>query len=78
MFPKQGGVELKCPKCGNTDLTTLSEIKTTGKDFNASDACCGYLLCGPLGLLMGVDKKGKQQHTESFWVCKKCGHKFKM
>lgn len=71
-----GGV--KCPSCGSTDLTTVSDTHTTGKDFNSSNACCGYLLCGPLGLLFGVDKKGKQQHTDNFWVCKNCGNKFKM
>ncbi len=72
------GKGIRCPSCGSTDLTTISETHTSGKDFNSSDACCGYLLCGPLGLLLGVDKKGKQQHTNNFWVCKKCGNKFKM
>lgn len=73
---ESGGI--KCPACGSTDLTTITESHTTGRDFNSSDACCGYLLCGPLGLLMGVDKKGKQQHTDAFWICKNCGNKFKM
>lgn len=72
------GRGVRCPVCGSTDLTTISETSTTGKDFNKSNACCGYLLCGPLGLLFGVDGKGKQQHTNSFWVCKKCGNKFKI
>ena len=72
------GEGLKCPYCGSSELTTVSENYTTGKDFNASNACCGYLLCGPIGLLFGADKKGKQQHTNNFWVCKKCGNKFKM
>ena len=71
---ESGGI--KCPACGSTDLTTITESHTTGRDFNSSDACCGYLLCGPLGLLMRV--KGKQQHTDAFWVCKNCGNKFKM
>lgn len=69
---------IRCPACGSSDLTTISEISTSGKDFNRSNACCGYLLCGPLGLLLGVDKKGKQQHTNNYWVCKNCGNKFKI
>ena len=69
---------IQCPNCGSNELATVSESYTTGKDFNSSNACCGYFLCGPLGLLLGVDKKGKQQHTDNFWVCKKCGNKFKM
>lgn len=67
-----------CPACGSSDLTTISETYTTGEDFNSLDACCGYLLCGPIGLLCGVDGKGKQQRTENYWVCKNCGNKFKM
>ncbi len=69
---------VRCPSCGSTDLTIISETYTSGKDFNSSNACCGYFLCGPLGLLAGVDGKGKQQHTNNFWVCKKCGNKFRM
>lgn len=76
VIEKNGG--LKCPACGSDDLTTISETYTVGKDFNRSNACCGYFLCGPLGLLLGVDKKGKQQHTNNFWVCKNCGNKFRM
>ena len=67
-----------CPVCGNSELTPISETYTSGNDFNASNAFCGYLLCGPIGLLFGTDKKGKQQHTDHYWVCKKCGNKFKM
>lgn len=69
---------VRCPSCGSSDLTTISETSTSGKDFNSSNACCGYLLCGPLGLLLGVDKKGKQQQTTNYWVCKNCGNKFRM
>lgn len=70
--------DLKCPKCGSSNLSIVSEVSTSGKDFNTANACCGYLLCGPLGLLLGTAGKGKQQHTDTFWVCKKCGNKFKM
>ena len=67
---------LHCPRCGNYDIMPVSEVSTQGKDFNASDACCGYLLCGPLGLLCGATGKGKQTTTTTYWMCKGCGNKF--
>lgn len=69
---------LHCPRCGSYDITPVSEVSTKGKDFNAGDACCGYMLCGPLGLLCGATGKGKQITTTTYWVCKCCGNKFKV
>lgn len=66
-----------CPRCGSYNLQPITEVSSTGKDFNASDACCGYLLCGPLGLLCGASGKGKQIKSETFWLCSNCGNKFK-
>ena len=66
-----------CPRCKSYDLVPVSEVSTKGKDFHASDACCGYLLCGPLGLLCGATGKGKQTITTTYWMCKGCGNKFK-
>lgn len=68
---------LHCPRCGSYDMVPVSEVSTQGKDFNAGDACCGYMLCGPLGLLCGATGKGKQTTTTTYWVCKGCGNKFK-
>ena len=65
-----------CPRCGSYDVMPVSEVSTNGKDFSASDACCGYLLCGPLGLLCGATGKGKQTTTTTYWMCKGCGNKF--
>ncbi len=67
---------LHCPRCGSYDIMPVSEVSTKGKDFNASDACCGFLLCGPLGLLCGATGKGKQTTTTTYWMCKGCGNKF--
>ena len=66
-----------CPCCGSNDILPVSEVSTKGKDFNASDACCGFLLCGPIGLLFGATGKGKQTTTTTYWLCKGCGNKFK-
>ncbi len=66
-----------CRRCGSYDLTTVSEISTQGRDFKADDACCGYLLCGPLGLLCGAMGKGKQTTSTTYWLCRSCGNKFR-
>ena len=67
---------IRCPRCGSYDIMPVSEVSTKGKDFDASNACCGYLLCGPLGLLFGATGKGKQTITTTYWMCKGCGNKF--
>ena len=69
---------ISCPKCHSHDVMPVSEVTTTGKDFNAKNACCGYLMCGPLGLLCGTTGKGKQTITNVCWVCKNCGYKFQV
>lgn len=68
---------LRCSRCGGHDLTPITETTTTGKNFKAGDACCGYLLCGPLGLLCGATGKGKQTTSTTYWLCRNCGNKFK-
>lgn len=69
---------IHCPRCGCNDVFPVSEVSTKGKDFDASDACCGYLLCGPIGLLCGATGKGKQTITTTYWLCKGCGKKFQL
>ena len=69
---------LHCPRCGSHDIMPVSEVSTKGKDFKAGDACCGYMLCGPLGLLCGATGKGKQTTTTTYWMCKGCGNKFQV
>lgn len=68
---------IHCPRCGSHDMVPVSEVSTQGKDFNAGDACCGWMLCGPIGLLCGARGKGKQTITTTYWMCKGCGNKFK-
>lgn len=69
---------LHCPRCGSHDIMPVSEVSTKGKDFKVGDACCGYMLCGPLGLLCGATGKGKQTTTNTYWMCRGCGNKFQV
>lgn len=61
----KGGI--KCPRCGSNDLQAVSDVKGKGASFWKL-CCCGLLgLCGT----------GKTTTTH-YWVCGKCGNKFKM
>ena len=68
---------MRCPKCGCGDCRIIVETSTTGKDFSASKGCCGWLLFGQIGLLCGACGKGKRTRSTSYWVCHRCGKKFK-
>lgn len=60
-----------CPRCGSDNIHFITV--QASQNFDKSDACCGYLLCGPLGLLCGVKDK-----TESKTVrkCMNCNNEF--
>lgn len=70
-----------CPNCGNHDLQALNHtnVQTHGSDFSATKGCLGFLLFGPLGILCGTCGQGKTTTTtnQTFWVCNKCGNKFR-
>ena len=65
------GNKITCPQCGSDDIHFVTT--QASQNFDKGDACCGYLLCGPLGLLCGVKNK-----TESKTVrkCMKCNNEF--
>lgn len=67
-----------CPKCGSTNLQIISDTQTDGKDFSAEKGCCGWVLFGPIGLLCGACGEEKTTETTHYWVCKNCGHKWKL
>ena len=75
VVPKNG---VRCPKCGNVHCQIINEVETTGKDYDASDGCCGYILLGPIGLLCGACGEGKKTTNTNYWVCNKCGNKWKV
>lgn len=64
---------MKCPSCGSENVNLISN--TTNRGFRGSDACCGYMLMGPLGILCGSFGSGKKK-TNEFWVCNNCGSRF--
>ncbi len=74
----KGESGVRCPRCGSFNLVPISEASTKGKNFKVCDACCGWLLCGPIGLLCGATGKGKQLTTTTYWLCHGCGNKFKI
>lgn len=70
--------KMGCPKCGSTNWETLQEVESHGKNFGLFKACCGFLLAGgPLGLLCGFCGKGQQIKTNTTYLCRNCGAKFK-
>ena len=70
-----------CPHCGNKDLlvTTETNTQTKGSNYSGGKGCLGFLLFGPLGLLCGSCGKGKETTTtnDTYFVCSKCGKRFK-
>lgn len=61
--PVQDPTAPQCPKCGSTHLSSNK------KGMDKSDACCGALLIGPLGLLCGLSDK-------VVVTCLACGHQW--
>lgn len=67
---------MKCPKCGNDYCGIVSDTKTTGKDYSICQGILGEAIFGPIGYICGFSDS-RVTKVESFWVCKKCGYKFK-
>jgi len=73
--------DIRCPKCESQNLQVTLETTTTssGGGYSGAKGCLGFLLLGPLGLLCGSGGKKVSSSTEhkNFWICMKCGHKFR-
>lgn len=63
---------MNCPKCGSTNCNFISSTHTKRGSF--CDACCGFALLGPIGILCGFCDSGSS--TKEYWVCNNCGSKF--
>lgn len=72
---------MRCPECGSEDLQIVrdTDVKTTGKNYSGGQGCLGFLMFGPLGLLCGNCGQGQKTQVlqKTYWVCSKCGHKFR-
>ncbi len=65
-----------CPKCGYHYCGMVSEVKTTGSDYSLCQGILGTMLFGPLGTACGWTDR-RETEFSAYWVCKKCGYKFK-
>lgn len=60
-------VGICCPRCKSSDLQIISDVKGKGTSF------WKLCFCG----LLGLSGSGKTTTTH-YWVCRKCGNKFKI
>ncbi len=67
-----------CPNCGANNSSVINETTTQGKDFDTGNACCGYILLGPIGILCGACGDGKKTINTNYFVCNNCGYKWKV
>ena len=54
---------MKCPNCGSENCQYVATTETHGKSFSVSNACCGSILLGPIGVLCGACGTGVQSKT---------------
>jgi DNA-directed RNA polymerase subunit M/transcription elongation factor TFIIS len=62
---------IKCPSCGSSKIQFLTINESN--EYNTPNACCGFLLFGPLGLLCGLTGKNTSRTTRK---CINCGYEF--
>jgi Zn finger protein HypA/HybF involved in hydrogenase expression len=65
-----------CPKCNGTHCRMITSTKTDSTPFGLGDACCGWILFGPIGILCGLCGASSSTETKTYWVCDDCGKKF--
>ena len=67
---------MKCPKCESEKCQYVSTTKTKNTGFGFDNACCGWLLLGPIGILCGLCGMGSETEENEYWICQNCGQKF--
>lgn len=67
---------MRCPKCGKQNCHYVATSKTKVTGFSGGNACCGFLLMGPMGLLCGMCGMGSETTNNEYWICNDCGQKF--
>lgn len=68
------GDRVKCPKCGSEN-TQYVAVHHSGSSGSFTDACCGMMIFGPIGILCGLCG-ASPGFTDDYWVCHSCGKKF--
>ena len=71
---QRGGDRVKCPKCGSEN-TQYVAVHHSGSSGSFTDACCGMMIFGPIGILCGLCG-ASPGFTDDYWVCHSCGKKF--
>lgn len=61
---------VRCPRCGSPEIFLMTR---ESNGFAASNACCGYIIFGPLGLLCGLSG---ERESVTVRKCKNCGYEF--
>ena len=67
---EQRNQTIRCPRCDSEKIYLLTR-ESSG--FDGSNACCGYVLFGPLGLLCGL---ATDRESETTRKCRNCGYEF--
>ena len=63
--------QLVCPCCGSTDLAMATDRDIAGAVANGAVA---FAVGGALG---GISSAASNLKQQTFWVCKKCGNRFR-
>lgn len=61
---------VRCPQCGSKNVEFVTY--QAGNHLDGKNACIGWLLCGPIGLLLG----NKKTDAKTVRKCKMCGKEF--
>ncbi|BBF45296.1 hypothetical protein lbkm_4058 [Lachnospiraceae bacterium KM106-2] len=70
---------MRCPYCNDPNCVILQETESTQKGFGVCKSICGYIILGPIGLLCGLCGMGEgTKKTKHYWVCQRCGRKFRV
>ena len=65
-----------CPKCGGTRCRMVESEKTK-KSIGWSEACCGFVLFGPLAMIpCALCGSSSSTERKIYWICDDCGKKF--
>ncbi len=65
-----------CPKCKNNYCKIVTVGKTSGTDYSIMRGILGEACFGSDGFMFGFSNSRKKD-VKAYWVCNRCGYKFK-